>query len=383
MRPGLVSVAAAAVLSLMSVSARAAEGSSRFFPAREAEARRLTIQAATDLAAMEPLIRDFQAMQPGIAIDYVEHVTNDLQKAALAACRSGGGLGDIILSSSVDQLVRLANDGCALSHVSPETGRVANWANWRDEVFGFSYEPIVFAYNARLVPPEDVPRTHVELAVLLRTKLERYRGRIGTYDIRLSGIGYLLAFNDFRQTTTTFGRLLESMGRASVVVRCCSGEILREIAAGRLALGYNVIGSYAFGFAMENPELKIVVPRDYTLIVSRGALIPKSARRPELAALFLNYLLSERGKATAKRSAFFFSADGDIPAGVDGPLSLTDSGIARPIDIGPALLAIQDEAQRSRFIEDWSRSMIEIAGERPAETAPPPAIPSDGSTPRP
>ncbi len=173
--------------------------------------------------------------------------------------------------------MKLANDGCATAHTSPETARVADWANWRDEVFGFTYEPAVFVYNNIKVPPGDVPRTHVELADLLREKLDTYRGRVGTYDIRLSGIGYLLAFNDARQTTAVFGRLLEGMARASAVARCCTGEILEEVAKGNLYIGYNMLGSYAYEAARRYPQLKVVVPRDYTLVLQSWC--PDSERR--------------------------------------------------------------------------------------------------------
>ena len=205
---------------------------------------------------MKPLIEDFQKSSPDVAIDYIEYLTNELNALASEACRKEEPLGDLLLSSSVDQLLKLANDGCAEAHTSLETARVADWANWRDEVFGFTYEPAVFVYNTRLVPPAEVPRTHVELADLLRERLEYYRGRVGTYDIRLSGIGYLLAFNDARQTTTVFGRLLESMARASAVARCCTGEILEEVAKGNLYIGYNMLGSYAYEAALRHPDLR-------------------------------------------------------------------------------------------------------------------------------
>jgi len=341
--------------------ALALEGTTKSFPAVGPESVRLAIHGATDLSAMEPLIRDFQLTAPGIAIDYSDFVTNDLQKSASEACSAGAGQGDILLSSSLDQLVKLSNDGCAVPHLSAETARVADWAKWRDEVFGFTYEPTVFVYNARFVPPADVPRTHVELADLLRRRLDYYRGRIGTFDIRLSGVGYLLAFSDAAQPTTVYGRLLESMSRAEVEVRCCTGASLQEIASGRLYIGYNMIGSYAYAAARSNPDLKVVVPRDYTLILSRGALIPKTSAHRDLAGRFLDYLLSERGREMAREHAFFFSEDGPLPRGVDGPAVLNESSGAQPIHIGPALLAAQDEAQRNRFIQDWSRSMIYVA----------------------
>ena len=42
-----------------------------------------------------------------------------------------------------------------------------------------------------------------------------------------------------------------------------------------------------------------------------------------------------------------------LPPGVEGPEALMESGIGRPIRIGPALLAAQDESQRSSFIANW------------------------------
>ncbi|MGH6858678.1 MAG: ABC transporter substrate-binding protein [Phyllobacterium sp.] len=351
---------AAMIMAIFAVPANADAGNTTLFPAPRQEAGKLTIYSTTDLPAMKPLIEDFQTIAPDISIVYIEYLTNELNALAAEACRKQEPLGDLLLSSSVDQLVKLANDGCATAHASAETARVAEWANWRDEVFGFTYEPAVFVYNADKVPPGDVPRTHVELADLLREKLDIYRGRVGTYDIRLSGIGYLLAFNDARQTTAVFGRLLESMARASAVARCCTGEILEEVARGNLLIGYNMLGSYAYDAARRYPQLHVVVPRDYALVLSRGALIPKGAKRADLGAKFLDYLLSEQGQALGKANAFYFSETGGLPADVDGPQNLKESGIAQPIRIGPALLAVQDRAQRQQFIEDWSQSMIEL-----------------------
>ncbi|UGY10777.1 ABC transporter substrate-binding protein [Phyllobacterium pellucidum] len=357
----MIRIILAGLVVAFSVSlAKATDDDKTVFPASGVETGRLTIYSTTDLVAMKPLIEDFQKSSPGITINYIEYLTNELNSLASEACRKGEPLGDLLLSSSVDQLVKLANDGCATAHRSPETARVAEWANWRDEVFGFTYEPAVFVYNNRLVPANEVPRTHVELADLLRERLDYYRGRVGTYDIRLSGIGYLLAFNDARQTTTVFGRLLESMARAAAVARCCTGEIIEEVAKGNLYIGYNMLGSYAYEAALRHPELRIVVPRDYTLVLSRGALIPRAAKQAELGAQFLDFLLSERGQAIARSNAFYFTETGGLPPDVDGPQNMKESGIAQPIRIGPALLAVQDRAQRQQFIDDWSRSLIEL-----------------------
>ncbi len=97
-------------------------------------------------------------------------------------------------------------------------------------------------------------------------------------------------------------------------------------------------------------------PRLHTCFEPRYTNSSK-AKHPDLAARFIDYLLSERGRRVAREKAFFFSRDGTLPAGVDGPPSLIESGVGRPVRIGPALLATQDEAQRKRFIDDWTDVM--------------------------
>lgn len=355
MRGRLIVFAALAMFSTSSPSG-AIEGQRELFPPVSGqENARLVIHAATDLEAMRPLIRDFQETAPDLAVDITDYVTNDLFREAQLACAGSAESGDILLSSSVDQLVRLANDGCAQAHQPLPTSRIKDWANWRDEVFGFTFEPVVFVYDRLQVPPEDVPESHEALVDLLRRNPLRYHGRIGTYDIEASGVGYLLAFNDSRQAPTTYGRLIESVSRAAPVIRCCNNEVLGELASGRIRIAYNVLGSYAYGAARLNPNLGIVVPRDYTLILSRGAMIPKAAANPALGQQFLDYLLSERGRAVAREKSFFFAEGKPMPKGVDGPDDLMTSGVGRPIRIGPSLLAAQDDIQRRHFIGDWKR----------------------------
>ncbi len=352
MRRTLIFAFAAATL-LQPTLANAIEGDHRIFSAKGSETGRLLIHGATDLDAMQPLIADFQDRNPDIAVEYTDMVTNELFRQAQQICDGKAKGADILLSSSVDQLVRLANDGCAQPHRSAETIAVPDWANWRDEVFGFTFEPVVFVYDRRTVPAEDVPRSHEALSDLLRRKPAAYIGRIGTYDIAASGVGYLLAFNDSRQAPTANGRLLETLSRTDTVIRCCNNEVLGELAAGRISLAYNVLGSYAYAASRANAALGIVLPRDYTLILSRGALIPLHASHPDLGKRFLNYLLSARGRIVAREKSFFFAEDAPLPDGVDGPPDLMQSGIGRPIRIGPALLAAQDEVQRRTFIADW------------------------------
>ena len=326
------------------------------FPAVGAETAVLTIHAVADISAIEPMIRDFQQSQPGVTVDFTDYLTNELYDLLAAQCAGGEPMADIVISSSVDHIAKLANDGCAQTYSSPDTRRIPDWAKWRDEVFGFTFEPAVIVYNRNLVAAADVPRTHHDLAELLRAKPELYDGKIGTYDIERSGIGYLFAFFDTQQSNI-FGRLLESFGRSRATLRCCTAELLARIESGELLIGYNLIGSYAYGRYKAGAPIGIVMPRDYTLVLSRTAMIPATAGRPDLGKKFLDYLVSSRGQAVAMEKSFFFSFDRPFPPGVDAVDPGSGTGVYRPIVIGPALLATLDQQNRRRFLSEWKASM--------------------------
>lgn len=336
------------------VSAHAQDGTVTQFPASGVKTERLVIKGAMDPSVLAPLVLDFQAMQPGVAVDYSDYLTNDLDRMANAACSDDTVFADLIISSAVDQMVKAANDGCAIPHVSAQTRAIPIRSTyWRDEVFGFTYEPAVIVYNKDLLEPADVPRTRGELADLLRLNEVKYFGRVATYDLRQSALGFLFAFMDSQQNSTAYGRLLESMSRVEVQLECCSADILDDIRRGEIAIGYNLLGSYAYAASLADPNLGIVLPRDYTLVLNRAAMIPANAEHPDLAGRFIDYLLSERGLRIGQEQSYFFSRDGAMPQGVDGPMSLIASGVGRSISIRPTLLVTQDPAQRQRFIDDW------------------------------
>ncbi len=150
-----------------------------------------------------------------------------------------------------------------------------DWAQWRDELFGLTFEPAVIVYNKAWFVGRHVPESRFDLIDLLREG-DAFRGRVGTYDIETSGVGYLLAFLDAAQATT-WGRLVESLGRNSAQLFCCTADILDRVADGRLLIGYNVLGSYAQARAASDDRVGIVLPSDYTLVLSRAAFVSRDA----------------------------------------------------------------------------------------------------------
>ena len=72
--------------------------------------------------------------------------------------------------------------------------------------------------------------------------------------------------------------------------------MLERIQSGEHILGFNIFSSYARAKQKKDPSLEIVYPKDYTLVMSRIAILPKAARHPNASKVFLDYLLSGRGQ---------------------------------------------------------------------------------------
>jgi iron(III) transport system substrate-binding protein len=174
------------------------------------------------------------------------------------------------------------------------------------------------------------------------------RGRVGTYDVRQSGLGYLLATQDARLTPLS-AALAAAMGDNDVVLAAETRTLLQRLAAGELALAYNVLGSYARARIAAGDPLQLVQLEDYTLVVARIALIPKSAPHVAAAHRFLDYLLSERGQRLLAR--------GGLPplAGEHGRGA--EIAAQRPVPLGPGLLVYRDARKRHAFLEGWTQSI--------------------------
>ncbi|MFE0756537.1 extracellular solute-binding protein [Inquilinus sp. NPDC058860] len=343
----------AAVLLAGSVQPGRAAPGTTVYPAPAGGERTLTILGATDTPLFARFIADFQALRPEIRVVYEETDTLPMYQAASTGTLSP--VPDLLISSAPDLQVKLANDGFAQAYASPWLDRLPHWAQWRAEAIGFTFEPAVIAYNPDLLPEAEVPRSHAELIALLEAQPERFRGRVATYDIAISGIGHLLASQD-ALISSNFWRLAAAFGRVDAKLSGSSPEMLDRIVNGELILGYNLLGSYAFARQTAGKRLGVVVPEDYALVMTRVALIPRGAPDAELARAFVDYLLSPRGQALAAG----VTGLGAIMPDISGPWTAGSiagkaEGALQPIPLGPSLLVALDERRRERFLETWRR----------------------------
>ena len=341
----------AVVLCLMLVDPRSAQAASSTYPAPDGSTDTvLTIVGTTDTPLFVGFVAGFQALRPDVTVEYDEQDSLPMYEDFLSGAMAAP---DLLISSAADLQIKLANDGYAMAYDSPWLGGLPEWAHWRNEVFGFTFEPAVIIYNPDRISAEEVPRTHLTLAEMLETQTERFRGTIATYDIALSGVGYLLASQD-QVISSNFWRLAAAFGRVNAQFSGSSPAILNGVADGSLALGYNVLGSYAFARKAAGANIEIVVPDDYVLVLTRSMLIPRDAPYPDLGKAFVDFALSPPGQAIAAgKTALGSVVNGTVGEWTSEAIAARGRGVLQPIPLGPALMVSLDQQRRKRFLDSW------------------------------
>ncbi len=301
------------------------------------------VLSTADLEVFEPFILRFQSARPDIGVDYTVASSAETHRAI----RDGAQF-DLVLSSAMDLQFQLANDGFARGYTSDTTEALPDWARWRDLVFAFTSEPAVTVISTDRFAGLPPPRTRQELLSMLRDHPERFRRGVGTYDVRSSGLGYLFATQEARNSDA-FWRLSEVMGRLDPQLYCCSAQMIDDVAEGELAMAYNVLGSYAAQrlAAPGGAGMQILQLEDFTNVILRTALIPSSAEALDAAGAFLDALLRE-GLREAAETWVLPPLSG---ASEDERLSFG------PIRLGPALMVYLDPLNRRAFLESWASAM--------------------------
>lgn len=325
----------------------------REYPAKGKGEGTLTLYSTLDTAVFEPLVVDFQRLHPEIGVRYENLDATPQYERFVREESAGVHRADLLISTSMDLQVKLVNDGYAARHLSLSAGSLPSWARWRDEAFGFTVEPAVMVFNRKAMKGRPVPKSRAELIDQIRTDPDFWRGRIGTYDISKSSVGYLLASQDVRHSSE-FGALVEAFADVELQVEEHTSTLLERIEAGELVAGYNLLGSYARARPGSDRNFLLVYPRDHTLVLSRTAVIPKNAPNPGLAHRFLEYLLSVRGQRVLATKCGLPPIRRELD-GVYERLGVNESqiGVLRPISLGPGLLVYLDQQKRRQMLETW------------------------------
>jgi iron(III) transport system substrate-binding protein len=303
---------------------------------------------------ISPILKSYQQKKPQTSIYYYEFSTDELYQFFLDNPEKRP---DIMVSSAMDLQFKLVNDGFATKHRSTTTDAMPEWSRWRNEMFGFTFEPIVIAINTDILTGDPLPETRDQLINFINRKDFLLEGKVGLSDIEKNGLGFLTWSQDSQQSRT-YGRLLETFGRNHAKLFSSSNTMLQALTKGDIFIAYNVLSSQAEIWAAQHPWIVTVLPNDYTTVVIRTAFISNTTDNLIEARTFLDFLLSSDGQNTIadQTSLLPILVNNKNGNGVD-ELRKKTSSLLRPISISLELLLQTDDAKRKILFEEWRQIM--------------------------
>jgi len=297
----------------------------------------IRVLSSTDTSFFEPIIQQFLTNNPAIKIEYLVTSTallDDVFRAAPAKF-------DVVISSAMDLQLKLVNDGYAAKLENVDT---PSWAKWRESLFAFTIEPAAIVINKAAFAGHSIPKTRQELIQSLRARPAFFQNKLGTYDVRQSGLGYLFATQDAR-ASETYWRLMEVMGGLGTKLYCCSGAMIDDLEAGKIAVAYNVLSSYANARKSTGANIEVILPADFPTTMMRTAIVSNSSPNPTAAENFVRHLL-------ISQSADPENATMSLP-----PLLLKPGEQTIPLE--PALMTYLDKLKRKTFVTEWERAIVQ------------------------
>lgn len=318
--------------------------------------RELVIYSTLDIHLAAPLIAAFQTGHPEVAVRYEDLLAGEIAARVIDETNHGRSTADFVFSSAMDLQLKLANDGYAQPVEVPAARNWPAWANWQDTAFAMTFEPAVLVYHKPAFP-DGPPQSRLELMDWLSRTPASLKGRIGTYDIELSAVGYLFLARDSEHFPDIWS-MLRAMAASGLQTFPTSQDIIDRVADGRLALGYNILGSYAADQARMAPDLGMVLLRDYTVVVSRVALVPRGAASPDLGTAFLAFLMSAEGQTLLSEKLRLPAVSLEVSgANSAAAMQAALGDQLRPVPVSPGVLVYLDQAKRKRLLRLWHEAL--------------------------
>jgi iron(III) transport system substrate-binding protein len=211
------------------------------------------------------------------------------------------GIGPWLEAEKLGALQRLTPTG--LSHFPAFT-------NQGHGLYVMSPEPILSAYNEKLLQLSQVPTTYEHLAASSMRSPAKYK--LATYTINNS-LGYSAAYGLLHILgPTKFWKYVTSLAPNS-----------RTFADGLSGLSYMLQGGASIGYMTSGlsqgvlPHFKglanYVFMKDATPLVPRGIAVASGAQNPASAQLFLDFLFSDAGQQALCAAGFEASELGFTP----------------------------------------------------------------------
>lgn len=102
----------------------------------------------------------------------------------------------------------------------------------------------------------------------------------------------------------------------------------------------------------------MVLPKDYTLILSRVMFINKAAKNVNAAKLWLDFMLSHRGQTVIANESKLYAIRADVTGETTSADLIKQIGKdnVKPVPVHPIVLQFLGPAKRMAFLKQWKET---------------------------
>jgi len=254
---------------------------------------------------------------------------------------------DVFWSGDPVRAAILKSKGISAAYRSPAAAGLPIQFSDADAYWtGFSARARVLVYNTRVVPPDEVPSSVLDLTD------GRFRARaclanplFGTTSMHAAAL--FVALGDER-ARAFFEGFVKNRGR----LVSSNGEVRRRVASGECAVGLTDTDDAAVA-RREGKPIGVVYPDADgmgTLVVPNCAVLVAGAPHPEVARRFIDYLLSPQ---TERQLADSEAAQMPLRPGVPVPPGVTPIDSLRPLEVSYAALGTKLEELSQGYLKTW------------------------------
>ena len=249
--------------------------------------------------ALRPMAEAFMKKYPFVKLTYWRADTEEIVAKLSAEVRAKNVVADLVEGTGVGELA--VETGLTVPFTTPATDELpeiyrdprGNWASSRISYFGM-------AYNTKLVPPDQVPKTYDDL---LDPKWKgKIAWRIGTSSGTPLFITTIRLSRGEDKAQEYFAKLSEQK-----IINFGSGSartLVDRVIAGEIPIALNIFAHHPLISKAKGAPVNTVL-LDPVPSTAGTMVVPKGVRHPHAAMLLADFILSKEGQEIFAKAEYF------------------------------------------------------------------------------
>jgi iron(III) transport system substrate-binding protein len=242
----------------------------------------------------KPIVDGFKATYPGISFEYTSLTNQQLFSKYQSEHAQGARTADLLLSSSAALWIQALSNGIVAKVVPQGLSKFPSYTTQAPGLYVMSPDPVLSAYNTKLLSPAQAPDTYASLAAAVKADPSKYP--LVSYPIdnefgytAIYGLIKILGWDKYWSIQDQLAPQTKTYGEGLTQTA--------QVASGAAAYAY--IGS-GLGQVVIPTQTKglgaYLFMKDATPLVPRGIAVTSGAASPASAQLFLDFVFSDPGQ---------------------------------------------------------------------------------------